>query len=68
MTYMLEEIRGAHKTYRDWRLHSSSSESMSDDEDSKPSAINHLDNNNNIDNNGNTQGINREDDEETEEL
>jgi hypothetical protein len=68
--YMLEEVRQAHKTNRDWHLDSFSSDNMSNDEDSKPSAVDHLDNNNNNNNNndnGNNQGINLEDFEETED-
>jgi hypothetical protein len=40
---------------------------MSDDEDSKSSAVKYLENNNSNDNNGNNQGINLEDFEETED-
>jgi Zinc knuckle len=66
--YMLEEVIRAHKTNRDWHLNSSSSDNMSDGDDSKPSAVNHLDNNNNNSNdNGNNQGINHEDFKESED-
>jgi hypothetical protein len=66
---MLEEIKmnlqnPDHKTNRDWQHDSSESrKTMSDDEDSKPSAVWHLDNNNN----GNNQGINLKDFEEDED-
>jgi hypothetical protein len=67
--YMLEEVRRAHKTNRDWHINSSSSDNMSEEEASKPSAVEHLDNNNNNSNNGNgnNEGINLEDYEETED-
>jgi hypothetical protein len=36
---MLEEVRRTHKTNRDWHLDSSSSDNMSKEGDSKPSAV-----------------------------
>jgi hypothetical protein len=63
---MLEEMQISplnpdRKNNRDWQHDSSeSSKTMTDDEDSKPSAVRHLDNNNN----GNNQGINLKDFEE----
>jgi hypothetical protein len=57
--YMLvEEIKQVHKTNRDWQhVSSESNETRSDDDDSKPSAVRHLDSNNN----GNNQGSNLKD-------
>jgi hypothetical protein len=52
----------------DWHLDSSSSDNISEVEDSKPSAVEHLDDNNNSNNdNGIDGGINLEDFEETED-
>jgi hypothetical protein len=66
---MIEEIKTSpqnpyHKTNNDWQHDSSeSSKTMSEDEDSKPSAVRHLGNNKN----GNNQGINLKNFEEDED-
>jgi hypothetical protein len=66
---MIEEIKMSpqnpdHKPNRDWKHDSSESrKTMSDDEDSKPSAVKHLDNYNN----GNNQSINLKGFEEYED-
>jgi hypothetical protein len=61
---MMQEIQ-AHKNNRDWHLDSSSSNNtMSDDEDRKPSAVNRLDNHTR---NNNNEGLNLDDFVETED-